>query len=52
MRSYPGRDKNENSLRLLSMLLFFEDPGLPVDVMGEGWIGYEAMNIKEIRSLS
>lgn len=28
------------------------DPGLPVELMGESWIGYEAMNIfKEIRSI-
>ncbi len=32
--------------------LLREDPGLPIDVMGEGWIGYEAMNIfKEIKSI-
>ena len=29
---------------------FEVDPGLPVDLMGESWIGFEAMNIfKEIR---
>ena len=28
------------------------DPGLPVELMGEAWIGYEAMNIfKEIRGI-
>ena len=28
------------------------DPGLPVDLMGESWIGFEAMNIfKEIRGI-
>lgn len=28
------------------------DPGLPVELLGEGWIGYEAMNIfKEIKGI-
>ncbi|PIY69388.1 hypothetical protein COY90_00915 [Candidatus Roizmanbacteria bacterium CG_4_10_14_0_8_um_filter_39_9] len=47
-------DKNDKFIAVIGeyITLLRDDPGLPVDVMGEGWIGYEAMNIfKEIRSI-
>jgi phenylacetic acid degradation operon negative regulatory protein len=47
-------DKAQKFSRVINeyITLLRMDPGLPIELMGQSWIGYEAMNIfKEIRGI-
>ncbi len=49
-----GRDKIDKFQNVLNeyVILLRQDPGLPKDLVGENWIGFEALNIfKEIKSI-
>jgi phenylacetic acid degradation operon negative regulatory protein len=48
------QDKTEKLKKAISeyIILLRQDPGLPIDLVGENWIGFEAFNIyKEIRGI-
>lgn len=49
-----GRDKLEKFQNVVNeyVIILRQDPGLPKELIGEGWIGFEALNIfKEIKSI-
>ena len=48
----PSKIEKLNKIIALYVDLLRRDPGLPVELLGEKWIGFEAYNIyKEIRSI-